>query len=102
MPASIAADALGTFPDRNARAHQAADKILAALDPGGRIKVRRNPHAFNIVMLHLSKDEAAALSLRARRAGIGVEPWEDGAMPFFVSATILRRPAAELSSALLG
>ena len=66
MPASIAAGALRTFPDRNARAHQAADKILAALDAGGRIKVRRNPQASNIVMLHLSQD-------RSRRA-VGARP----------------------------
>ena len=102
IPALIAGDALRTFPDRNARAHAAADRILASLDTGGKIKVRRNPQASNIVMLDMQKADADALSLRSRREGIRVGKWHEGAVPFFINDTILRRPPAEIAAVLTG
>jgi threonine aldolase len=85
IPALIAADSLRTFPDRNARAHAAADTILASLNASGKIKIRRT-----------------AMALRARRAGIRVAKWKDGTVPFYINETILRRAPADISAILLG
>lgn len=102
MPALIAADALPSFPARIARAHAAAERLIAQLEASGKVRRRPHPNASNIYQLETTEAFAAAAFERGRAAGVHVARWKDGAMPIYVNDTITRRPVEELRALIVG
>lgn len=101
-PALLALDGLNGFAATMAKAHAAADELIAALERSGQVKRRANPDASNIHQLEMPRAFAEAAFERGRVAGVRLGPWRDGAMPLYVNATIVRRPVAELAALFLG
>ena len=101
-PALVALDALKTFPARIARAHAAADQLVAALEASGRVRRRPDPNASNVYALEMDQVLAAAAYERGRAAGVRVGRWDAGAVPLYVNDTITRRPVEEYVRLFLG
>lgn len=101
-PALLALDGLQQFPDKIARAHAAADALIAALEGSGKVKRRPAGDASNIYWLEMPQALAEAAFERGRVAGVRIGRWANGVVPFYVNDTILRRPIEEYRRIFLG
>jgi threonine aldolase len=68
---------------------------MTALERKKLAKRRASPAPSNIHFLEMPEARATAAFERGRVAGIRLGRWKEGAIPFYVNATILRREIAE-------
>lgn len=101
IAAVMASATLEGFPDRIARAHATAMRLIAMLEASGRVKHRPIANGSNIHLLEMDAAMADAAFERGRVAGVHMAKRRDNVFTLYVNETINRRPIEELRALFL-
>jgi threonine aldolase len=100
--AAVALHSIDGFEERFSAGVDAAEQLIAALEPVREMRVERIPNGTNIFKLHVTASDLAAYRERVADAGIllpGPQPW--GGFALTVNETLARRSADEIARALI-